>query len=174
MLEVVGGKRPANPEHADAMDVAKTVLDLLERRRRFKRELLAPALDQDRQGLAGAGADDPLHVGEALDRAAVDGQHQVAGFEPCRLGGATGLDRVHAGGRTLLAVNHEQTGKNRYSQKEICQRTGDNDGRSLGHVLMHEAHLPLGFGHAGQGRLVRDAGGVVVAEEFHISAKGNG
>ena len=30
---------------------------------------------------AGAGADDPLHVGEALDLAAVDGEHDVAGLE---------------------------------------------------------------------------------------------
>ena len=56
--------------------------------------------------LAGADADDALHVGEAADRAAVDRQHDVAGLEPGRRGGAVGLHRIDARQRALLAVDH--------------------------------------------------------------------
>src|SRR6185295_8876826 len=41
-------------------------------------------------------------------------------------------------------------------------------------LLMHETLLPLGLGHRRKRLLVRDAGGVFVAEEFHIAAERNG
>ena len=51
--------------------------------------------------LAGADADDALHVGETVDLAAVDRQHQIARLEAGGRGGAAGLHGVDArGGRS--------------------------------------------------------------------------
>ena len=68
------------------MTVAETVLDLLERRRRAERDRRAAAFDLEFKRAPGVGADDALHVGEAVDRAAVDRDHDVAGLEAGRGG----------------------------------------------------------------------------------------
>ena len=105
----------------------------------LRTSVAAVAFDRDVEGLAGAGADDALHVGEAFDRTAVDGYDQVARLESRRGGGAVGLHRIDPGTHRLLAVEHEDPGKNHDRQNEIRQRPGDDDGRALAHGLEHEA-----------------------------------
>jgi hypothetical protein len=119
-------------------------------------------------------ADNALHVGEVADGAAVDRHHQVAGLKAGGGSRAIGLHRVHAGGHGLLAVKHEDAGKNHDGQKEICQRSGQHDGRAFAYRLEHEALRLLGLVHGRQARTIRHAGGVLVAEEFHIAAQRNG
>src|SRR5690242_3827864 len=60
VFNVAGRHRAADAENADAMDVAKIVLDLLERRRRLQHELRAIAVNTDRKRAPGAVADDAL------------------------------------------------------------------------------------------------------------------
>ena len=55
----------------------------------------------------GAGADDALHVGEAVDLLAVDGDDEVAGLKPAACGGARRLHRIDARAGGLLAVDRE-------------------------------------------------------------------
>ncbi len=67
---------------------------------------MPPRLTTIGQGLARAPADDPLHLGKAVDSPAIDGQHDIAWLEPGRLGGALWLHDVDARGRAGLAINH--------------------------------------------------------------------
>ena len=156
------------------MHVAEIVLDLLERRRRLEHDLGALAIDRDRQRLAGALADDALHVGEVADGAAVDRHHQVTGLKTRGGSRAVGLHGVHAGGHGLLAVKHEDAGENHYGQKEIGHRPGHHNGRALGHRLKHETLRFLAFVHGGKALGVRHARRILVAEEFHIAAERDG
>ena len=63
------------------MDIAKIVFELLELRHGLESDRRSAALDFDRQRLAGADADDALHVGEAFDFLAIDREHQIARLE---------------------------------------------------------------------------------------------
>ena len=91
---------------------------------------VAAAVDLEHQRLAGAGADDPLHVGEAFDLAPIDRQHQIARLESGRRGGAFGLHRVDPRRCARLPEDHEQAGENHDRQHEIRHRPGDHDGRA--------------------------------------------
>ena len=140
----------------------------------FSTTWAALAVNGDRQRLAGALADDALHVGEVADGAAVDRHHQVTGLKTGSGSGAIRLHRVHAGGHGLLAVKHEDAGKNHYGQKEIGHRPGHHDGRALGHRLKHKTLRFLAFIHGSKALGVRHAGGIFVAEEFHVAAERDG
>src|SRR5580704_5341920 len=173
-FQVLRRGRPGNAQNADAMHVAEIVLDLLERRRRFEHQLRTLAVDGDIERLAGAVADHALHVGEVADGAAVDRHHQVARLKSGRGGGAVRLHRIHTGGHGLLAVKHEDAGKDHYGQKEIGHRSGHHDGRAFGHRLEHETLRFLAFIHGGQALGVRHARGILIAEEFYIAAERDG
>ena len=134
----------------------------------------AAALDLERQRLAGAGAHDLLHIGEALDRSSVDRKDQVAGLEAGRLGGAARLNGVDPGRHIRLAKDHEECSENSYGQYEICRRAGHDDGRSASDRLMNEAVLALLRAHGSNRRLVGNARRIIVAEEFYVAAKWNG
>src|SRR5580693_9088020 len=173
-FQILGRGRPGNAQNADAMHVAEIVLDLLERRRRLEDKLRTLAVNGDVEGLAGALADDALHVGEVADGAAIDREHQVTGLEPGSGSRAIRLHRVDAGGHGLLAVKPEDAGENDYGQKEIGHRPGDDNGRAFGHRLKHKTLRFLAFIHAGKAFRVRHARSILVAEEFVIAAELDG
>src|ERR1700733_2577506 len=66
-FQVLRRHRSADAENSDPMNVAKIVLDLPERRRRVEHERRAFAIDLDREHVAGALADNALHIGEVID-----------------------------------------------------------------------------------------------------------
>ena len=80
------------------------------------------------QRAAGIGADDPLHVGEAFDRPAVDCEHHVAGLEARGRGCGIGLHGIDAGGRGLPAIDRKNRGKDDDGQDEIGDRPGRHNG----------------------------------------------
>src|SRR5262245_23768083 len=172
-MRVLGRWRAGDAKHPDAMHVAEAVLGFLERRHRLERDVYAAAINLECQRLTGAGADDLLHVGKALDRAPVDREHQVARLEAGRLGGAAGLHGVDARRRARLPKDHEESRENDDGQYEIRHRTGHDYGRPRPHRLMDEAMPTVFLAHRGERRLVGDACRVVVAEEFYISSKWN-
>ena len=98
------------------MDIAEIVLVLFERRRGAQDSVGAVALDRDVSVSPGAFADDALHVGKIVDRAAVDGGDQIAWLEAGRCSRAVGLNRVDPRAHGLLAVKHEHAGENHDSQ----------------------------------------------------------
>src|SRR5262249_21678586 len=65
---VVRRWRAGDSEDTDALHVAEAILGLFKRGNRLDPELYAAAVDLEHQRLARAGADDLLHVWEALDR----------------------------------------------------------------------------------------------------------
>ena len=152
--------------------VAEIVLDLLEGRGGFERLFDAVTFDSDVQCFARILADDALHVGKTLDMTAIDRHDQVAGLEAGGGGGTVRLHRIDPRAHRLLAVKHEDTGENHDRQYEIRNRSGDDDGRPLGHGLKHEALRPLariqGGGVCGA---VGRAGDVVVAEKLDKAAE---
>ncbi len=89
-------------------------------------------------------------------------------------GGAVRLHRVDARAHRLLAVDHEDRGKNDDGQDEIRQRPGHHDGRALAHRLKEEAFGAFAIVHGFEPRRFRNACGILVAEEFHIAAERNG
>ena len=173
-FEIFRRHRAADAEDADALHVAEIVLDLFQRRRGLEDELRCPSRSTVMaSGFAGARADDALHVGEVVDRVAVDGDDQVAGLEAGFRGRAVRLHRIDPRAHGLLAVEHEDAGKNHDGQDEIRQRPGDDDGRALGHRLEHEALRALLRIHGGEPRGIGHARRVLVAEELHKAAERN-
>src|SRR5262249_27206545 len=71
-------------------------------------------------------------------------------------------------------VDHEDRGEDRYGQKEVCQRSGDNDGRPFPHRLEMETQRAIAGIHRLQACRVGRAAGVLVAKELHIAAEWNG
>ena len=88
----------------------------------------ALALDLEMKLLVGAHADDALHLAEALDRLAVDFDHEVAGLEARPLGGAAGIDDVDLGRGAPLAEEGEDRREDDDGQDEIGDRPGGDDG----------------------------------------------
>src|SRR5262249_52512384 len=80
-MRIVRRRRTSDAELALTDDVAEAILDLFQRRGRLEGHARAATLDLEHERLAGAGADDLLHVREAVDRLAVDAQHQIARLE---------------------------------------------------------------------------------------------
>ena len=70
--------RALDAENADAVGIVEPVLDLLQLGHRLQRDQRAAAIHHDLERPLGAGGDDALHVGEALDLTAVDRNDQVA------------------------------------------------------------------------------------------------
>src|SRR5262249_20191276 len=171
---VVRRWRAGDSEDTDAMHVAEAILGFFERGNRLELDLYAAAVDLEHQRLARAGADDLLHVWEALDRSPVDGENQVARLKSGRLRSTAGLDRVDAGRCARLAKNHEESGKNHDGEWEIGPRPRHHDRRPAGHRLMNKAVSALFIGHGGKRSRIRDTGRVLVTEEFHVAAEWNG
>src|ERR1039458_9927604 len=144
-------------EHAEPVHIAEIILELLELRRGFERDMHAAAFDLDIERLAGADADDALHVGEIVDFLAIDRHHQVARHEAGGLRGAGRLHRIDAGAGGLLADDHEDAGENRDRQDEIRDWSGRHHGGTRADRLVDKADLSLGLVHGGRGRLGRAA-----------------
>ena len=121
--------------------------------------------------IAGADADDALHVGEAFDLLAVDGEDDVARLEAGGCRSAPRLHGIDAGAGRLLADDHENGGENHDRQNEIGDRPGRHHRGAGGDRLVDEAVLLFGLGHRRGGLVVGHARGVVVAEEFHVAAE---
>src|SRR6185437_4404897 len=73
-LGIAWGHGPADAEHAKPVCVAETGLEFLELGRGLEREVHATALDLDIKRLAGANADDALHIREVVDFSTLDGK----------------------------------------------------------------------------------------------------
>src|SRR6185312_3958136 len=173
-LDVARLHRPADAEHTEAVGVAEIVLDLAQLRRGGQRDRSAAAVDDDLERLAGADADDALHVGEAVDRLAVDRGDEVARLEAGGLRGTVGLHRVDAGAGRLAAGGGEDDGEDGDGEDEVGDRAGGDDGGARADRLEHEGDLLLLLGHQRGGVPIRDTGRILVAEEFHKAAEGNG
>src|SRR3954468_20003469 len=118
------------------MHVAESVLGFLEGGYGLEGDAAGATIDLKRQRFAGAGADDLLHVREAVDRSPIDRNNHVARPEARRLGGAPGLDGVDPRRWHGLAEDDEESGENNDSQYEIRRRAGSDDGRPSPHRLM--------------------------------------
>src|SRR5690242_16200183 len=173
-VDVARRHRAADAEHAEPLHVAEIVLQLAQLRGGSQRHRRAATLDFDGERLAGADADDALHVAEAVDLAAVDRQHEVAGLKAGRRRRAVGLYGIDPGGGGLLADRHEDGGEDDDGEDEIGERSGHHHGRARGDFLAGKGQLALDLRHAGDRLRVRRARLVVVAEELHIAAERDG
>ena len=100
--------------------------------RRLQSQRAAPPRSTSNvERLAGAGADDALHVGEALDRAAVDRDDRSPGLKPAASAALPGLHRIDARGRRLLAVDVKTPAKIDDREDEIGDRPGRDDRGAL-------------------------------------------
>src|SRR6185369_91853 len=170
-LDIARRHRAADTEHADTVNVAEIVLELLELRYRLEGDGGAAPVDGDRQRFAGADADDALHVGETSDRLAVDRHDEVARLEAGDLCGAVRLDGVDARGCGLLAGDHEDTGENHDGEDEIGDGAGSDNRRARTNRLEHEAVALFFFGHGRGGVEIGRACRVVIAVELHVAAE---
>src|SRR6185503_17819005 len=109
------------------MHVAESVLGFLEGGHGLEGDAAGTTIDLKRQRFAGAGADDLLHVREAVDRSPIDRNHHIPWPEARRLGGATRLDGVDPRRGARLAKDHEKSGEDNDSQYEIRRWTGNDD-----------------------------------------------
>src|SRR3954447_20561449 len=139
------------------MHVAESVLGFLEGGYGLEGDAAGATIDLKRQRFAGAGADDLLHVREAVDRPPVDRNNHVARPEAGRLGGAARLDSVDTRRCARLAEDHEESGENSDSQYEIRRRAGNDDGRPSPDRLMDKAVPALFLAHGGNPRPGRAA-----------------
>ena len=102
-------------------------------------------------------------------------EHEVAGLEA---GGRRGAVRLHGidarGAWSACRQIMKMRGKDHDRQDEIGDRPGRHDRGARADRLVEEADLALRLGHAGDGRLVGHARGVVVAEELHVAAERDG
>ena len=155
------------------MHIAESILGFAQRRSGLERDLESAAVHLELQRLARAGTHDLLHVGEALDRASVDGQDKVAGLESGGFRRAARLHRVNPRRRARLAKHHEEGGENRDGKYEIRQRARHHDCRPPCDRLMHEAVPALFFRHGCKCHRIGNARGVLVTEEFYIPAERN-
>src|SRR4051794_15317971 len=169
-LQVVRPARGLEPEEPDAL-LAEGRLGLLEVRHGGQGHLAAVAVDRDAELVVGARADDPLHVGEARDRTAVDGEDEVAGLESGTLGGAADLNHVDARGEDLAPVHVGDAGEDRDREQEIRDRARRDDQGSLENGLVVEADGAFGRAHLGQARRIRHARAVDVAGELDVAAE---
>src|SRR6185312_9229759 len=156
------------------MGVAEVVFELAQLRRRRQRLGGTAAVNDDLQRHAGADADDALHVGEAVDRLAVDRRHEVAGLEAGRLRRAARLHGVDPRARDLAADGAENDGEDDDREYEIGDRTGRDDRGTRADRLEDETAFLLFLGHLRGGVPIRDTGGVLVTEELDEAAERNG
>src|SRR5207342_1845509 len=106
----------------EPLRVSKRILYFAQLRRALQLQRGITALEGEGEGIAGANADEALHVGETADLLAVDGQDDVADLETRALCGAAGFDLVDARRGARLAEEREQAGKNDDRQDEIRDR----------------------------------------------------
>src|SRR5437016_5107122 len=71
-----------------------------------------------------------------------------------------------------LAVSHEQAAQYHQRKQEICSRSRGHHERTLIKRLERKHTLALMLTELRELVTVRCAGGILVAEEFHITAKG--
>src|ERR1035437_1798824 len=132
------------------MGISERVFHLLEFRRPAQLQRGIAALERESQLFAGSNADDPLHIGETFDRAAIDRRYDVADLKAgCRRRTAC-LHLIDARRRARFTEESEQAGKDYDSQKKIGDRTGDNDRRTRSNFLVVETARALFFAHAGE------------------------
>src|SRR5690242_2330138 len=155
------------------MHVAESVLGFLEGGHGLESDAAGATIDLKHQRFAGAGADDLLHVREAVDRSPIDRNNHVARPEAGRLGGAARLDGVDPRRGAGLAEDHEESSENDDSQYEIRRRAGNDNGRPSPYRLMDKAVAAIFLAHGGNRGLVGHACGVIVAEEFYVSSERN-
>src|SRR6185437_1234604 len=147
------------------------VLHLSQFRRTLQLHGGIAALDGECQLLARAGADDSLHVGEAVDRRAIDRRDYIADLKAGRRRRTARFDLVDARRRARLAEEREQAGKDHDGQDEIGDRAGSHDRCAATNLLVMEASLALLLGHVGKriGRWCRRL--AVVAKELDVTAE---
>src|SRR5450631_2547527 len=123
--------------------------------------------------LAGANADDALHVGEASDLGVIDRRYDVADLKARHRGGTARLDLIDARRRARLAEEGEQAGKDHDGENEIGNRTSGHDRRPRSNLLVVKTALALFLGHAGERLGRRRRGLALIAEEFDVAAERN-
>ncbi len=139
--------RPGDSEHADPMDVAEAVLDLTQLRRSIQLDHRFAPLHREDHRRSRPGAHDSLHVGKALDRAAVDGGHDVAGLEPGGRCGAVLLHGIDTRSLARFAEEREESREDDNRKQEVRNRTGRDDGGACTNALAVEGNLAFLFRH---------------------------
>ena len=130
-LQVVRPARGLEPEEPDAL-LAEGRLGLLEVRHGGQGHLPAVAVDRRSLSSSSALALTIRCMSVKLDdRAAVDGEDEVAGLEAGTLGGAAGLNRVDARGKDLAPVHVGDAGEDRDREQEIGDRARRDDRGAL-------------------------------------------
>src|SRR2546423_10683684 len=109
------------------MIVSKGIFNYLQMRRGTKLQGRIASLNGKTQLLAGANANDSLHIGESSDRGAIDCGYHIADLEAGRGRGTARLHLIYARRRARLAQESEQAGKDHDRQKEIGNRTGGDE-----------------------------------------------
>ena len=119
-----------------------------------------------------ADRDDLGHLLEIGDLRSVDGRDAVAGLDAGRLR-RTALDHIADDGRQHgMAIVKDQAGEKQDGQNEIGDRSGGGDRGALPEWLEGQGLSALGLAHSRCGCVIRHAGGIGVAGEFHITADG--
>src|SRR5271156_4740249 len=173
-FQILRRHRTADAENSHALHVAEIVLDFLERRRR-PQDLLHPVpIDCDLKRFSGARAHETLHLGEIVDAMPVDGEDKITGHESGLFRRTARLNRINSRAHRLLAVDHENHGKDHDGQEKIRQRPGDDDGRTFGYRLEHETFSAFLRIHAGSLRRVGHTCRIFIAKKLHEAAQRNG
>src|ERR1700730_2530545 len=153
--------------------MAERDFHFLEFRRALQLQGGIAALDRERQVLAGANADNALHVGEASDLAVIDRRDDIADLKARRSRSTARLDLIDARRRARLAEEREQAGEDHDRQNEVGNRARGHDRRARSDLLVVETALALFLGHVGERVRRRRRGLGLVAEELDIAAERN-
>jgi len=154
--------------------VTEPVLDFLQFRRSPQVDDRITALHRECQRLAGAGSDDALHIRKAVDLAAIDRGHDVAGLETCDVGRAAGQHAVDARGCAGFAQNREQASENEDREDEVGDRTRSDDRSAPANILVMEAAVALLRRHGCERRTRRRACLGIIAEKLDVSTERDG
>ena len=163
-------------EDADPVRPAQPVGLLLPLRDGDQRDLLAVAVDDDRQRLVGREHHDALQLGERIDRVAVDADDAIAGLDAGPLGGAVRPSTVSDDGRMCgRPIMREDRREDDDGEDEI-RRPGrpPRPRRASRAARSGTARRRSRQRRRGEHLRVGDAGGVVVALEADIAAERDG
>ena len=162
----------ADADHAHAAVLLPNRSEISRRAGVALRVSSAPAaVDLEGQLAIGAAADDALHVGECLDRLAVDADDHVARLEAGARGRPAGHQLVDPRRGHLHAHKRERQRENDDGQDEVRYRAGRHDGRPRRQRLGLEGAGALVRRHALERRLGGNAGAVLVVEELDVAAE---
>src|SRR6185437_15689748 len=140
---VTGRGLAGNAENSETLLITKGILHRPQLRGPLQLDDAIAALDRELHRFARVRANDALHVGKAVDLAAVDGSDDVTDLETRGRRRAARFDLVNARRSARLAEKGEETGENENRQDEIGNRTGGDDSGARAHLLVVEAALAL-------------------------------